>query len=248
MTGELLVECRGLTLGYDEEPILRGIDLAVERGEILGIIGGSGSGKSTLLRAMVGLLPPSAGTVLLLGRDLYALDVEARDELLARTGMLFQHDALFGSLTLIDNVALPLRELTDLPDDVAAELARVKLGLVGLAGLERRYPGDISGGQRKRAGLARACVLDPAVVFCDEPTAGLDPIMASQLDHVMLDFRNVFGITIVAVTHDVASLRAICDRAIMLSEGEICAQGKIAELEASDQPYVRRFMSRSIAV
>lgn len=239
-----VIECTDLTLAYDREPVLDRVSLAIDPGEIVAILGGSGSGKSTLLRAMVGLLPPSAGTVKLFGHDLYAAAPGERAALLRRTGLLFQHDALFGSLPLSENVALPLRELTRLPEPVIAELARRRLAVVGLTGLERRFPAEVSGGQRKRAALARATVLDPEIVFCDEPTAGLDPINAAQVDHTLTRFREVFALTVVAVTHDLASVRAIADRAIMLGEGKVIATGDADQLEANPDPMVAAFMRR----
>ena len=242
--GEPIVSLRGVACGYGETDVLEGIDLEVRRGEILALIGGSGSGKSTLLKTMTGLLPPRAGEVLLFGEPIYDLAPAARDALLRRTGMLFQQDALFGSMTILDNVALPLRELTHLPAPLICEIARMKLALVGLDGLEERLPSRLSGGQRKRAGLARASVLDPEVVFCDEPSAGLDPVLAAEIDETMLQFRDVLHVTIVAVTHELASISAIADRAVMLADGRIRATGSIEELTRSRDPVVHGFFHR----
>jgi phospholipid/cholesterol/gamma-HCH transport system ATP-binding protein len=198
--------CRKVTVGYSEEkPIL----------------------------TEVGLLPPLAGGVSLLGEDMYSLDDEGRRRLLRRTGMAFQQDALFGSISIMDNVALPLRELTKLPNPIICEMARLRLALVGLSGFEKRMPAQMSGGQRKRAALARASIMDPEIIFCDEPSAGLDPVVAAELDDTLLKFRDVLGITIVIVSHELDSVRALADRAIMFGKGRALATGTIPELEQS---------------
>jgi len=243
VTAAPLLECRGVACGYDG-PVVEGVDLVVERGEIVALLGGSGSGKSTLLRTCTGLLPPLAGEVRVFGEPLYELDGDARDAVLRRTGTLFQHDALFGSMTVLDNVALPLRELTKLPEAVIREMARLRLALVGLDGFDHRLPDSLSGGQRKRAALARASVLDPELIFCDEPSAGLDPVIAAGLDATLVRFRDVLGISILAVSHELESIRAIADRAVMLGDGQIVATGTIDELAASDEPVVHDFFHR----
>ena len=241
---EPLVECRGLTVGYDDKPVLSGLDLVIERGEIVALLGGSGCGKSTLLRTLVGLLPPLAGTVELFGRPLYELPLDDRNRLLARTGTAFQQDALFGSMTLEDNIALPLCELTRVPAPVVAEMVRMRLALVGLAGLEHRLPGELSGGQRKRAALARASILDPELMFCDEPSAGLDPAVAAGIDETLLQFRAVLGITLAVVSHELESIRTIADRAVLFADGGIRAAGTIDELSRSRDPEVFGFFHR----
>jgi phospholipid/cholesterol/gamma-HCH transport system ATP-binding protein len=241
VSDDVLLACSGVSVGYDDAPVLSGIDLEIRRGEIVTLLGGSGCGKTTLLRAITGLLPPLAGTVTLLGRGVYALTEDERRLLLRRTGMAFQQDALFSALSAIDNVALPLRELTRLPESVISEMARLKLGLVGLAGLEHRLPASLSGGQRKRAALARASILDPEIIFCDEPSAGLDPIVAAELDDTLRRFRDALGVTIVVVTHELASIRAIADRAIMFGDGRVLAVGTVAELEDSADEGVYSF-------
>ncbi|HEY6035059.1 MAG TPA: ATP-binding cassette domain-containing protein [Kofleriaceae bacterium] len=234
--------CRKLTVGYaEDQPVLSDIELEVRRGEIVALLGGSGSGKSTLLRTITGLQPPLAGGVSLLGEDMYTLDDEARRSLLRRTGMAFQQDALFGSLTVQDNIALPLRELTKLPEPIICEMARMRLALVGLAGFERRLPAALSGGQRKRAALARASILDPEIIFCDEPSAGLDPVVAAELDDTLLRFRDVLGITIVIVSHELESIRALADRAIMFGHGKMLASGTLTELEHSQNEEVYHY-------
>jgi phospholipid/cholesterol/gamma-HCH transport system ATP-binding protein len=241
---DVVVECRNVAVGFGDRAVVEGVDLAIERGSIVALLGGSGSGKSTLLRAMTGLQPPLAGEIRLLGEDLYALGDEARRGLLRRTGMAFQQDALFGAMTAIENVALPVRELTRLPEAVICEMARIKLAQVGLAGFEHRMPSNLSGGQRKRASLARATILDPEIVFCDEPSAGLDPVVAAGIDETLQRLRDALGVTIVVVTHELESIRAIADRAIMLGGGRILAAGTVAELEDSDDEDVHNFFHR----
>jgi phospholipid/cholesterol/gamma-HCH transport system ATP-binding protein len=241
-----LLECKELAVGYDT-PVLSNVSFAVEPGEIVALLGGSGSGKSTLLRACTGLLRPLAGELRLLGEPLYELSTDERDHLLRRIGTAFQQDALFGAMTVEDNVALPLRELTDLPEAVVCEMVRMRLALVGLAGLERRLSTELSGGQRKRVGLARATILDPALVFCDEPSAGLDPAVAAGIDELLLQLRAVLGVTIVVVTHELASLRAIADRAVMLAHGTVHAAGTLDELSRLHDAEVHNFFHRGAA-
>jgi phospholipid/cholesterol/gamma-HCH transport system ATP-binding protein len=241
--GEILVECRDLSVGYDHA-ILEHVDLAIRRGEIVALLGGSGCGKSTLLRTIIGLLPPLAGEVIVLGESLYDLPPDERNRVLRRTGTAFQQDALFGSMTIEDNVALPLRELTKLPGAVINEMVRMRLALVGLSGMEHRMPTATSGGQRKRAALARASILDPELVFCDEPSAGLDPVVAAGIDDTLLRFRSVLGITLAVVTHELESIRTIADRAVLFAHGGICAEGTIEELSRSRDPEVFGFFHR----
>ncbi|HEU0030578.1 MAG TPA: ATP-binding cassette domain-containing protein [Kofleriaceae bacterium] len=243
MTAPLL-ECRQLAVGYDGKAVLEGVDLTIERGEIVALLGGSGCGKSTMLRTITGLLPPLSGELLVFGEPLYDLPLDERNRLLRRTGTAFQQDALFGSMSIADNIALPLRELTALPEPVIKEMVRMRLALVGLAGLERRPPTSLSGGQRKRAALARATILDPELVFCDEPSAGLDPVVAAGLDSVLLQFRSVLGSTLVVVTHELESIRTIADRAVMFAHGTVHAQGSIAELSESGDDEVWNFFHR----
>ena len=243
MTGEAVLECRDLSVGYDK-PILEHVDFQIAPGEIVALLGGSGCGKSTLLRTIVGLLPPLAGEVRLFGQSMYALSPGQRRRLLGRTGTAFQQDALFGSMTIEDNVALPLRELTQLPHAVICEMVRMRLALVGLPGMERRMPAQMSGGQRKRAALARASILDPELMFCDEPSAGLDPVVAAGIDETILGFRKVLGASLVVVTHELESIRTIADRAIMFAHGQIRATGTIDELSASHDPEVFGFFHR----
>ncbi len=238
-----IIECRGLTVGYDK-PVLENIDLSVDAGEVVALLGGSGSGKSTLLRCLIGLLPPLVGEVRVLGEPIYDLSAEDRSKLLRRTGTAFQQDALFGSMTVGENIALPLRELTRLPNAVIEEMVHLRLGLVGLDGMAHRPPGSLSGGQRKRAALARASILDPDVMFCDEPSAGLDPAIAAAIDATLLQFRAALGITIVIVTHELASIEAIADRAVMFGRKSVMARGTIEELKESKDEEVFNFFHR----
>jgi len=242
------LQSHDLACGYSGRAVVQGVNLTARRGEILTILGGSGSGKSTLLRTLAGLAPPISGGVRLLGRDPYALAPAERQSVMRRAGTLFQHDALFGSMSVIDNIAVPVLELTRIPRPLAYEMARAKLALVGLSDLPHRLPSELSGGQRKRVALARAAVLDPVVLFCDEPTSGLDPATASHVDETLLRFRDVLDAAIIAVTHDADGVRATADRAIVLDAGRICAEGSIDVLERSDHPAVHAFFHRPKAL
>ena len=239
-TGDIMLECVDVTVGYDE-PILEHVNIQVRQHEIVALLGASGSGKSTLLRSLCGLLPPIAGTVRLFGESLYDLDELGRAELVQRLGFAFQNDALFSSLTIEENVALPLRELTRLPDSVIREMVRMRLELVGIGELAKRYRTQISGGQRKRASLARASILDPQLILCDEPTAGLDPVVAAEIDKTLTQFRDTLGSTIVVVSHELASIRATADRAVMLANGGIAEAGTLDELVHSQNAAVYEF-------
>jgi phospholipid/cholesterol/gamma-HCH transport system ATP-binding protein len=241
-----VIECRELVCGYDpDHPVLEDVDVSIRRGEIAALLGGSGSGKSTLLKTIVGLLPPLSGDVRLLGERLYELTSARRADLLRRTGMLFQYGALFGSRSILDNVALPLREHTDLPEAVIREMVRQKLELVGIEGLEHRQPADVSGGQRKRVALARAAIMDPEIIFCDEPSAGLDPVVAAGLDRTLRRLQELFGVTMVVVTHELESIKILADRVIMLASGRVQAIGTVEELSRrEDLPEGYQFFHR----
>lgn len=242
-----LVSCRELVCGYSGVPVLGPLSFSVRRGEIVAILGGSGAGKSTLLRTLLGLQPPLAGHVSLLGRDLAALDAAGRRQLYRRIGVSYQGDALLASLTVLDNVVLPLRELPAVPEPVIQRAGRARLARLDVLETEARLPSQISGGQAKRVGLARATILDPMLLFCDEPTSGLDPLTAAQIDRTLLRFRRVFGTTVVAVTHDIDSARAISDRVLVLGRHGLLAQGSIGELEHHDDGDVRSFFGRGAA-
>jgi len=241
------IEVANLECGYDGKVVLKNISFTVARGEIFFIIGGSGCGKSTLLRHMVGLHLPTAGSVKFFGESFTDADTAARRNLLKTFGMLFQSGALWSSLSLRQNVALPLEEYTTLAAREIEEIATLKLAQVGLSGFEDYYPSEISGGMRKRAGLARALALDPAIVFFDEPSAGLDPVTSRKLDELILSIRETFGTTIVVVSHELASIYDIADRVIMLDRGEqgIIATGRPAELARNSRdPRVTEFLRR----
>ncbi|MDP3073089.1 MAG: ATP-binding cassette domain-containing protein [Opitutaceae bacterium] len=234
--------------GYDGEIILDEVTFTVARGEVFFVIGGSGCGKSTLLRHLVGLNHPMAGAVKFFGRPFSDATLADRHALLKTFGMLFQGGALWSSLTLRQNVALPLEHYTPLKRREIDAIANLKLAQVGLAGFEDYLPAEISGGMKKRAGLARALALDPEIVFFDEPSAGLDPVTSRKLDELILHIRDTFGTTIVVVSHELASLFAIADRLIMLDRAEkgIIAEGKPHELAAnSDDPRVSEFLRRA---
>jgi phospholipid/cholesterol/gamma-HCH transport system ATP-binding protein len=242
------IEVRDLTMTYESLVVMQDLSFAVDRGEVFVIMGGSGSGKSTLLKHLIGLKKPAQGTILFDGEDFGAADTEARNGVLRRMGVLYQNGALWSGLTLAENVALPLEEFTSLDADAIGEVVGLKLALVGLRGFEAFYPSAISGGMRKRAALARAIALDPDVLFFDEPSSGLDPISASRLDDLILELSASFGTTIVVVTHDLASIFRIADRALFLDieQKTMTALGSPAELRdhpPSDQ--VQRFLTRS---
>jgi phospholipid/cholesterol/gamma-HCH transport system ATP-binding protein len=242
------IEVQGLACAYDDRVVLKDITFRVRRGEIFFIIGGSGCGKTTLLRNLVGLQVPLAGSVKFLGKPFSEADAGQRREQLKTFGMLFQGGALWSSLTLLENVALPLEEHTALPREEIRALATFRLSQVGLAGFEGYYPSEISGGMKKRAGLARALALDPAIVFFDEPSAGLDPVTARHLDGLVREVRDTFGTTIVVVSHELRSIFGLADRLIMLDRDAqgIIAEGKAGELAASSpDPRVREFLALS---
>ena len=241
------IEVHALQCGYEGKVVLKDVSFTVARGEIFFIIGGSGCGKSTLLRHLVGLNTPTAGGVKFFGRSFAEANTAARRDLLKTFGMLFQAGALWTSLTLRQNVALPLEEYTTLSRREIEEIASLKLAQVGLGGFADYYPSEISGGMKKRAGLARALALDPAIVFFDEPSAGLDPVTSRKLDELILQIRETFGTTIVVVSHELASIFDIADRVIMLDRAQqgIIAEGKPRELAVrSRDPRVTEFLRR----
>lgn len=240
MANAELVSCRDLSCGYGGEAVISGVSLKLKQGEILTILGGSGSGKSTLLKTLAGIVPPLAGSVRLLGRDPFSLSAAERRRLQRGIGILYQNDALFGSMTIFENTALPLGELTDLPREVVALAARSRLALVDVLETEGRLPSQISGGQSKRAALARATILDPSLLFCDEPTSALDPLAATQIDATLLRLRDAFQMAIVAVTHDPATVRRVSDLVIALGEGGVRAAGTVADIERAVPSFFER--------
>ena len=240
------VAVQDLTMAYGDEVIQKGLTFTVGRGEIFVVMGDSGGGKSTLMRHMIGLHRPARGEVLYQGEAFWAVDDDQREGLKQRFGVLYQGAALWSSMTLAENVSLPLVEKRGLSPEEAGAIARLKLALVGLAGFEEHYPFEISGGMRKRAGLARALALDPAILYLDEPSAGLDPLSSRRLADLILEQRESAGTTIVLVTHELASIFALGDNAIFL-DGErktMIAQGKPDELRESPEPKVRAFLTR----
>lgn len=239
---EAVVETRGLTMRFGDRLVHEGLDLRVARGEILAIVGGSGSGKTTLLREMVLLQQPTAGSVRLLGQDTAGLSEAQALHLRRRIGVLFQNGALFGGMSVLENVAVPLREHTRLSDRLINEIACLKLMLVGLTPQDGLlHPVQLSGGMRKRAALARAIALDPELLFLDEPTSGLDPLSADAFDGLVRELKAALDLTIVLVTHDMDSLWRVADRVVLLGDGRLLAQGSVAELVRSTDPAVIRF-------
>jgi len=240
------IEVQGLTLAFGTHVVQRDLDFDIHRGEIFVIMGDSGCGKSTLMRHMIGLHRPAAGRVLYGDTDFWDAEEEKRALLQQHFGVLYQTSALFSAMTLEENVSLPLLEYSDLKPGRAGEVARTKLALVGLDGFEEYYPSEISGGMRKRAGLARAMALDPEILYFDEPSAGLDPLSSRRLDDLILELRDSLGTTIVLVTHELPSIFELGDNAIFLDAETktMIAQGKPDELKDSPNPKVRAFMSR----
>jgi phospholipid/cholesterol/gamma-HCH transport system ATP-binding protein len=238
------IAVRDLRVRYGEREILHGINFEVPTAETMVILGGSGSGKSTLLRTLVGLEQPSSGEIWIRGRNFAALSGDDRDDLLKKMGMSFQGGALFGSMSVGENVSLPLREHTELDDVTIGIIVRLKLDQVGLSGFENYKPAQLSGGMKKRAAIARALAMDPEILFFDEPSAGLDPIIAAGIDELILKLKKAFRMTIVVVTHELASAFLIADRAIVLDKGVIVANGTMTELRESNHPRVRQFLDR----
>jgi phospholipid/cholesterol/gamma-HCH transport system ATP-binding protein len=239
-----VVSIRNLHVSYGEREILHGISFDVLAGETVVILGGSGSGKSTLLRTLVGLERPTRGDVILRGKNLCSMTEEEWRELRQHIGISFQSGALFGSMTVGENVALPLLEHTQLDPATIEIMVRLKLNEVGLNGYEDYMPAQLSGGMKKRAAVARAMAMDPEILFFDEPSAGLDPIIAAGIDQLLLKLKEAFGITIIVVTHELASAFLIADRMVLLDKGHIVAVGTTAELQASTHPRVRQFLDR----
>src|SRR5713101_3355366 len=241
---EPVLSLRDLRVSYGEREILHGISFDVVHGETLVILGGSGSGKSTLLRTLVGLERPSSGEIWLKGKNIAAISSSDMDEIRKKIGMHFQGGALFGSMTAGENVALPLREHTRLEDSTIEIILRLKLQQVGLEGFEYYTPAQLSGGMKKRAAVARALAMDPEILFFDEPSAGLDPIIAAGIDELILELKRAFHMTIIVVTHELASAFLIADRMLLIDKGNIVALGTAEEMRSSTQPRVRQFLDR----
>ncbi len=238
-----VIEIRDLVATYGERTILDGVSMQVAPGEIRVVLGPSGCGKTTLLKHAIGLLQPSSGSIRLFGQDIVELTEDQMAEILVRIGMLFQGGALIQSMTLLENVMLPLREHTHLDAEAVELTARIKLSIVGLGRFAELYPAEISGGMRKRAALARAIAQDPALLFCDEPTAGLDPVTAAGIDQLIVDLRDALGITVVVISHELTSIRRTADRVTMLHGGLVVADGPLDELVRSHDPRIRSFFT-----
>jgi phospholipid/cholesterol/gamma-HCH transport system ATP-binding protein len=245
--GAINIEIQNLTMAYGSFVVMRDLDFSISPGEVFVIMGGSGCGKSTLMRHMIGLMAPAKGQVLYDGVSFWDSDHEERAGMMRRFGVLYQSGALWSSMTLAENVALPLQQYTDLTAESIRELVSLKLALVGLAGFDEYFPSEISGGMRKRAGLARAMALDPDVLFFDEPSAGLDPISARLLDDLILELRDSLGTTIVVVTHELASIFAIADNSVFLdvdTKTQIALGNPSTLRTESPDPKVRKFLTR----
>lgn len=243
---ENVVQMRDIVTRFGTHVVHNGISLDIRRGEIFALVGGSGSGKSTLMREILQLERPSSGSIELFGRDLQSVRGPEALALKRRLGVLFQGGALFGSLTVIQNIGVPLREHTSLESDLVDRIATMKVALVGLppeAG--SKYPEELSGGMVKRSALARALAMDAEFLLLDEPTSGLDPIGARALDQLILQLRRSLGLTVLVITHDVTSIRLLADRVAVLAEGKVLASGPVSELEASDDPFVRDFFAEA---
>jgi len=241
------IEVKDLTMAYGDFVVMKDLNFTIEKGEVFIIMGGSGCGKSTLLRHLIGLMEPAKGKVLYDGESFWDADPQERDRMMRRFGVLYQSGALWSSMTLAENVAIPLEEYTNLNPSQIKELVSLKLSLVALAGFEEFYPSEISGGMRKRAGLARAMALDPDILFFDEPSAGLDPVSARRLDDLILELKDSLGTTVVVVTHELASIFAIADNSVFLDPETrtMLATGNPKTLLAeSKDPKIQSFLTR----
>lgn len=239
---ENLIEVRGLLSQFGDRVIHQDLDLDLQRGEVLGVVGGSGTGKTVLLNSIIGLKEPEGGTIRVFGYDRADLSKAQAADIERRTGVLFQQGALFSSLTVLENVASPLVEHTSLTRDMIRDLAEMKIAMVGLKP-ESHYlkPAELSGGMRKRVGLARALALDPELLFLDEPTAGLDPIGAAAFDDLIRQLADDLGLTVFMITHDLDSLYAICDKVAVLADRQVIAKATVQELERSDHPWIQEY-------
>ncbi len=241
---DVVLEVNDIVTRFGADVVHDGVSFAVQRGEVAALIGGSGTGKSVLLKEIIGLLRPTGGRVRLLGADVWQSDEEQMNGLRRRFGMLFQDGALFSSLTVAENIAVPFREHTDLDEDIIAPLVGFKLSLVGLTpDVGKKTPAQLSGGMRKRVALARALALEPEILFLDEPTSGLDPIGARAFDTLVRALSDSLGLTVFMVTHDLDTLLSIIDRAIALSAGKVIADGPVADVVKSEHPWIKEYFS-----
>lgn len=241
---EIVIEVRDLVTHYGPREILHSVSLEVYSGETLVIMGGSGSGKTTMLNTLLGLVKPTSGYVRLLGQDLHDIDKVARTKLRQKMGVAFQGGALFTSMNVLQNIMLPLREHTKLDETTMQIMARLKMEVVNLSGFDDLMPAELSGGMIKRAAFARAIVMDPRVLFCDEPSAGLDPVVASAIDDLIIDLRDAMGMSIVVVTHELESAFKIADRICVLDQGNILMVGTVAEVKASSNERIQNLLNR----
>ena len=241
------IRVESLGVSYGENEVLKDVDLTVDPGETLVIMGRSGCGKTTLLKALIGLIRPDRGRVEILGQEVTAMDEDTLDEFRERIGMLFQFGALINSFSVGENVLLPLRRKFCLDEELAAAVAQVKLAMVGLPEVFVLYPSQLSGGMKKRAGLARALMLDPEIVFFDEPTAGLDPNTAADMDRLIQDLKKILGTTMVVVTHDLQSAFGVADRILMMHAGRFVAEGTAEDLRSNSDPVVKNFVERGVS-
>ncbi|MBW7997254.1 MAG: ABC transporter ATP-binding protein [Candidatus Glassbacteria bacterium] len=241
---ENVIEVKNLQVSFGSHQVLKDVSMQVHRGQTTVILGGSGCGKSTLLRHIIGLRKPEGGQILIKGQDITLLNEGEMSNLLRKVGVVFQSSALFNSLTIGDNVALPLREHTKLEESTIQIMTKIKLDMVGLTGFDNYMPSELSGGMKKRAAFARAISMDPEILFCDEPSAGLDPIVAAGLDELIIKLKKALKMTIVVVTHEMESMYKIADRVVMLYKGGVIFTGPPGDFRKNEHPRVRQFVER----